>query len=159
MTWWVSFTIDRPVLPWKRLRPLVRASLLRVAQSNDPSPESIRVHSCLSLRFIAAQELHAQAFLLGGYVDRQAGGSLLNKLQRNIQLVSDEKAEKVAPYRARYARWWLVLVDHIGRGRGALERELFDEHVRVQHSWDRLVLLDPADHSRAHDVESSSRPA
>lgn len=158
-TWWVSYTIDRPVLPWKRLKPMVREALVRVAQTNERSPAPVRVHSCLSLRFIAAQELHEQAFVLGGYVDRQAGGWFLNELQRNIQLVSDEKAAKVASYRSRYSRWWLVLVDHVGRGRGALEKELFDQNVRVKHSWDRLVLLDPADHTRAHDVEASHRPA
>jgi len=158
-TWWVSYTITRPVLRWKQLRPLVRDALMAVARSNESSPEPVRVHSCLTLRFILPAEPHEQTFVLGGFIDRQAGGWLLVELQRNIQICSDEKAAKVARYRTRYPRWWLVLVDHIGRGRGALERELFDEHVRVEHSWDRLVLLDPADHTRAHDVESSPRSA
>jgi hypothetical protein len=158
-TWWISYTLSRPALPWKQLRPRVREVLLQIAESGVLSPEPVRVHPCLTLRFVPATEAREQSFLIGGFVDRQAGGWLLSELQRNIQICSDEKAAKVARVRAKYRRWWLVLVDYIGRGRGASERELFEQNVHVEHSWDRLILLDPSDHTRAHDVESSSRTA
>jgi hypothetical protein len=94
-------------------------------------------------------------FVLGGYSDRDAGGWLLAEMERNLTICIGEKSKKIEPYRAKYPDWWLVLVDHIGVGLSNYDRELFSERVRVRHNWDRVVLLDRHDHTRALEVLSS----
>ena len=80
----------------------------------------------------------------------------MHELQRNIQICADGKHRKVAPFRQRYPRWWLVPIDRIGLGASTIEGGLFSGRVCVHHPWDRLVLVSPRDPAQWVDVPSKS---
>ena len=68
---------------------------------------------------------------------------MLEETQKNLRLCIEEKTRKIAPYRHKYPEWWLVLVDRIGYGVEACDEQLFREHLKFEHSWDKIVLLSP----------------
>lgn len=61
---------------------------------------------------------------------------------RNMTAYSEEKAEKVCPFKYKYPEWWLVLVDYIALAREAGEVR---EHFKRPAEWDRIVVLSPTD--------------
>jgi hypothetical protein len=73
-------------------------------------------------------------------------------LVANIQLCSDEKKSKVAPYRARYNVWWLLLVDFIGYGIDAFDRANLKTQTQITHGWDKLIVVCPVDPSNAYEI-------
>jgi hypothetical protein len=48
-------------------------------------------------------------------------------------------------------------VNHVGPQLSDFDRDLFNERVHVAHDWDRVVLIDRFDPSRALDILSSTR--
>ena len=77
---------------------------------------------------------------------------VLSELSTNIPLCIADKTRKIEKVRSRYPEWWLVLTDHIAFRLDDLDRQQFRESVSIAHSWDRVVLLNPADHRDAFEV-------
>jgi hypothetical protein len=154
-SWLVSFRIRRPLEPWKTLEPELRRLLEEFAAQTASRVEPADLGSSLRLRVHPASSPHREMFVLGSYTDRDSGGWLLAEMERNLTLCIRDKTCKIQPYRAKYREWWLVFIDHIGFGLRGYERDVFDERIRVQHDWDRVVLIDPHDHTWAFDVPPS----
>lgn len=154
LSWFVMYQYQRPVPRWRDIAPSVRAVLESIDRTSRAPLETIHILEGFSLQLIQASGSQEERFMLGGYADFDATGWLLADLQHNIQICVDEKSTKIARVRHRYQHWWLVLVDHIGLGGSSLESELFSEHVRVTHNWNRVVLLSPSDHMRARIIDS-----
>ena len=85
--------------------------------------------------------------VLGGFNDHDAGGWVTAETIRNLAMAIAEKTRKIQPFHAKYAQWWLVLIDHIGHG--SFERhelEPYDRTLRASRngrgfiSWTHPVL-------------------
>ena len=48
--------------------------------------------------------------------------------------------------RSKYSEWWLVLIDHIGY-------ETKEALTVPFHDWDKIILIDPQDHTRAFELD------
>ena len=89
---------------------------------------------------------------MAGCSDDESGGWLLAEMETNIRHCASEKAHKIAKVRSKYPEWWLALVDHIGYGLDEFDREMFRDQVSVAHTWDKIVLIDPRDHTRWFEI-------
>lgn len=142
--WFVNFRFRRPVPD----RELVRKHLRRFLSSfRDDAPVAKRSFSLAeSVHFSLhrASSILPYHYVLGGFVDRDAGGWIVPELESNLAIAIQDKASRLEANRARFEEWWLVLVDNIGSGD--------QEKLEVPpHGWDRLILLDPEDPSRAYE--------
>jgi hypothetical protein len=149
--WFVSFRLKRPATMWKVLRPLVASALNDAHLSGRAEPRR-KLADGFTLMLHPYSIAREARFTYGGFVDRDAGGWFVSKIMDNAQHCSDEKTMKVAPFRHRYRRWWLLLVDDIGLGDSTLEGDALTSHPGLRHSWDRVLLLSEKDHTRALDL-------
>ena len=147
-SWFVSYFFSRPLEPWKTLRPKVQRWLAQFRSSAQVEKAEVHIGR-FHVSLVQASECHASLFVLGGYGDHDAGGWLMSELDRNIRLCLQSKTQKIAAHRSKYAEWWLVLVDHIAHGLGNEECRLLAEQPPIPHNWDRVVILDSADVTRA----------
>ena len=78
----------------------------------------------------------------------------MNEVEKNLRLCLSVKERKIAPYRDKYPEWWLVLTDHINYGMDLEDLEVFRVEVMpsIQHAFDKIILIDPRDHSRVFEV-------
>ncbi len=102
----------------------------------------------MELDVFKAQKHRCSFYIPIGYNDQDSGGSLLEKLEKNIAYCANEKWQKIQNVKSRYPVWWLALVDHIGFGLDDFVIELFRERVSIDHEWDKILLIDPRDVSR-----------
>lgn len=151
-SWFVFFRFQRPVEKWKVLRPLFKSALVAFRDGPAQQRKTISIAANFELKVYDASSAHSTFFVLGGCNDRDSGGWLLAEMGKNLQLCIDEKTCKIVSVRHKYPEWWLVLVDHIGYGVDDLEREMFRDQVRVEHDWDKVILLDPRNHHRAFEI-------
>lgn len=152
-SWYIRIRLSRPVEQWKRLQPRLEKGLREFAASSSKQPGPVACGQGVELEVIGlAGTAQANLFLLGSLDDRQACGWLFEELENNIQRCVDEKAKKIAARRQKYPHWWLILVDHIGYALDEEEREMFRDEVVVHHDWDRIILVDPRDHTRYFEV-------
>lgn len=152
-SWFVHFRYGRPVEAWKTLEPKLCAGLSSFMGSSRKGRVIVASGQGFELEvFCRTSNPHASMFVMSGCSDEQSGGWLLSKMETNIRYCASEKARKIARVRPKYSTWWLALVDHIGYGLDDFDREMFREQVSIQHSWDKIILIDPRDHARAFEI-------
>jgi hypothetical protein len=151
-SWYVCYRFRRPVPPWKRLEPRLRAVLRDFRDGSNHERARIDFGDGFHLQLLAAGTLYPTFFVLGGCVDRDSGGWVLPELERNLRICVAEKSRKVSRVRAKYPEWWLLLVDHIGHGLSKVDREQFRQQLRMIHDWDKIILVDPLNPKRAFEL-------
>jgi len=151
-SWFVSFTFKRPVEPWKSLEPKLRQALKTFITAPVKQAGTIAKTQGFELEVFRASKPHATMFVMGGYSDKESGGWVLSEMETNIRHCASEKSRKIANVRQKYKQWWLALVDHIGYSLNEFDREMFREHVSIKHDWDKIILIDPRDHTRCFEI-------
>jgi len=154
-TWGVFYRFSRPVERWKSLRPKVAAALEEYARSHAPNRHFANLAPSFQMSLSRYPVLKPTRFFIMGDADEDSGGSLIPIMETNIAHCISEKTAKVAPYRDRYARWWLVLVDGVGFSFDAPERDLFTQQVRLTHDWERTIVASYSNPSLFIDVRSA----
>jgi hypothetical protein len=152
-SWFVHYRFGRPKPAWNDLKLQLDALLKPFMLSTDPQPFQVKLSANFKIEISPSSLPWATFFVLGGYVDKQSGGWLVDEIDANLKHCIIEKTAKIASHRAKYPEWWLVLPDRIGRGLGRFSQKQFLEYVTVlPGSFDRIILLDPQDASRAFQV-------
>lgn len=118
----------------------------------NPQPLETTLPSGIELSLFRAPGLQPSLFGAAGHTDQQSGGFLIGDMEANIRLCVAEKTKKVAAYRHRYAKWWLVMPDYISYGLTDFEQKTFRDQVSIEHDFDKVVLLKPRDASRAFEI-------
>lgn len=156
-SWFVHYTVRRPLPPWDVLRPAIRQHLIAFRDDRSAGRSTtITVADCIQIELIRASKGHATCFVSGGYSDDDSGGMVFEETQKHLRLCIDEKTLKIAHVRCKYPEWWLILVDRIGYGVNDCDRQLFHKHLGIKHSWDKVILLSPLNHRSAFEIQSVS---
>jgi hypothetical protein len=151
-SWFVFFDFSRPVETWKTLKPLVRNQLIAFRDGPEHKRSQFQITSTYRLDVFPASTIHPTFFLLGGCSDDDSGGLVLREIEKSMKLCIAEKTRKIAPVRHKYSEWWLVLIDQVGFGLDDFDRKCFKDQVKVEHSWNKVVLLNPWNHTRALEI-------
>lgn len=151
-SWFVFYSFRRPLEDWTLLESKIRMTLLSFMKSPSRDNAEWKLGDRFKLRVARASNLHATFYVMGGYSDREAGGWVLAEMEKNLRICITEKTHKISAVRTKYPEWWLVLADHIGYGLDEYDRQLFRETVPLSHTWDKIILIDPRDHTRAFEI-------
>jgi hypothetical protein len=146
VSWYVSYSFKRPQLTkdWKKVaREKLQPFQLAAIQGAEGV---IEIDQNFRLRLIRRCEPGPLAFILAGFSDFNSGGWLIHELEKNLTLCIEEKATKIAPIRARYPEWWLVLVDFVSNGT--------PEPAQVKHHWDKVLVVHPSNCAIAYEVKT-----
>jgi hypothetical protein len=152
--WYACIDFCRPLEEWTMLRPLIDAALLSFMANPERRQTTVQITPNFAIDLLKSGKDHGSFFVLGASSDNDSGGWVMAEVERNLRLCIEEKEGKIAPYRARYRTWWLVLADHIDYSMDPEDRDTFRAEIMptIQHSFDRIVLLDPRDHRRAFEA-------
>lgn len=142
-SWLVHYQFRRPLQPLKQVKKELRKTLTDFREI-QPRRTELRILDHFKVVLMPANKPYPYRFIPGGFSDRDAGGFLGHKLQKNIQHCIDEKTAIIAKVRARYPEWWLILVDQIGDG----ERE----SVNIRHAWDKVILINPRNPEAGYEI-------
>lgn len=151
-SWLLFFRFSRTIESWKTLEPTLREALTTFSQSSNKQKGNIAKAKGFEMEVIQAHNPYTTLFVMGGFHDKDADGMLLYKMEQNIQYCVNEKSQKIERVRAKYSNWWLALVDSIGYSLNDFERELFRDKVSIQHNWDKIILIDPRDHTNYFEI-------
>ena len=151
-SWFVHYQFTRPLPTWNVLRPVLKPALLTFMAHAHSQPLDCEIVPGFRLKLWPATTVRQTFYLFGGYSDRQTTGYVIHEIEVNLRLCIEEKTRKVAAMRHKYPEWWLVLPDHIGWGLDEFDQESFRKQVSLIHSFDRVILLDPRDHTRAFKI-------
>jgi hypothetical protein len=151
-SWWVRVRIQRPLPKWHHIEPEARAYLHRVQRQQAEVYPVHRIGGTVEIQAFNRSTPAKDAFTLGIVSDSDSGGWVIESLERNLRLCIEEKTAKVASFRSQYPEWWLVLVDHVAYGLDSFDLAQFRKSVRVPHTWDRVVIVNPLDHTHYFEI-------
>jgi hypothetical protein len=156
--WYVGYDFKRPVESWKVLRPVLDRALQEFYMSPIRQRMKLKLTRHFSIDFVPASIDRGSFFLLGANMDYDSGGWVVAELERNLRICIAEKERKISTFRSRYPAWWLVLEDRIDYAVDSEDRPRFKSEVmsRIEHTFDRIVLLDPRDYRRAFEVSQET---
>ena len=151
-SWFIFLRFKRPMESWRTLEPRIQKGLQSFMQSATKQKGSVVKGKGFELDVFRASKQHATMFVMGGCRDRDSGGWVVSEMETNIRYCASVKSRKIANVRSKYGHWWLALVDHIGQGLDSFEREAFRNQVSIEHSWDKILIIDPSDHTRWFEI-------
>jgi hypothetical protein len=86
-------------------------------------------------------------------MDYDSGGWVLAEVERNLRLCIQQKTEKRNKNAKQdYPEWWLILADQIGYGLDSYDRESFREQFSFQNDWNKIILINPLNHTHAFEL-------
>ncbi|UEB94638.1 hypothetical protein LIS66_19965 [Pseudomonas sp. HN2] len=152
-SWWVCYTVRRPIKGYKDIPRLLKKALLEFRDHPRDGEQKIAVVEGFSVKLVPAEIVHDLEFVFASASDRDSAGWLLDMMEKNLQLCIDEKSKKIDKVRANYQTWWLVLVDMIGWGLSEFDQELFRDSVSIEkRDWAKIILIDPHDPGRYFEI-------
>lgn len=152
-SWFVSYDFSRPIVPWRTLKPKVKTLLSDFVLAPEATPTVHTIEPSFRIEIAPSSLAFDTYFVIGGYMDTQAGGWVLSEMIRNIEIAVTEKTTKVAAYRTKYAEWWLALVNRIGVGLlDASDIAEIRKLAPAAPEWNKVLIIDPADHARSFEL-------
>ncbi len=152
VSWFIYYTLKRPIPAWGELQTNLRKYLLDFKNSPPDQTSHAAVIEGLEIELHRASDVHATFFLLGSHCDDDSGGWVFGETQKNLRICIAEKTAKIAPVRHKYPEWWLILIDRIGFGVDECDQDLFRKHLNMKHDWNKVILLNPLDPRFAFEV-------
>lgn len=152
-SWYVFYTFSRPLPAWKELKCQLDTLLKPFMAVSGPEPFEAKIGDNFTIDVRPSGISRPTFFVPGGYIDEEAGGWLIEEIDRNLQHCITEKSNKIAMHRAKYKEWWLLLIDHIGYGLDEFDRKIFREQVIIKPCvFDKIILIDPRDASHFYEA-------
>jgi len=151
-SWYVVYSFRRPLPSWDELANALRVELTAFRDNAEHQPTSRTIATGFRVRLFRAGRPYPDFFVFGGYTDGDSGGFVLSELDRNIRICIAEKTKKISRVRERYPHWWLVLVDHVGYGLSGSDREQLRQLVQLDHSWNKIILVNPLDATQGYEL-------
>lgn len=158
-SWFIGYRFARPAPSWSRIEHAVRQWVEEVRATSPTGYVDCDVIPRFHLNATPATNAHDQEFLLGGYVDRDAGGFVVASLIENIPHCVAEKEAKIVARRAKYDVWWLCLVDQIAHGLDEHDRAQIEQWLRFSSSFDRIVLVNSTRPANSYSLNCRRVPA
>lgn len=147
-SFWVSFRFRRPHPKWRTLKYQIREILLSIPDLKNDTNMTFEFGRNFKIEIRPTDFPKKHRFVLANYTDHDSGGWVLAEMKKNIECCIDEKTKKIAPYKSKYAEWWLILIDFIGYGLNEADQYAFRQSIQIPHSWDKVILIDPRNHLR-----------
>lgn len=153
VTWYVSYSIRRPIPSKKEIETQVRRTLQEFASVPRVGEEFRLQIGRVRIKLFPRTQALDRMFVVASAIDHDEGGFVVADLVRNLPICIADKTAKIAKRRSRYPVWWLVLVDQIGYGDlNASEIQSLKELVARPAEWDRIVLVSPVSVKHAFDI-------
>ncbi|MBL4568051.1 MAG: hypothetical protein JKY85_08665, partial [Porticoccus sp.] len=111
----VSIRYSRPVGNIKNRIKQIEGVLIDHLNTLDQT-RKYKICDEISITIFPSSTRFESPYTLGSMTDLNRGGFVVSEVYKNLQIVLQEKIDKVAPYKEKYEVWWLILVDHIGYG-------------------------------------------
>lgn len=150
--WFIGMHFERPIEKWEKLAPKI-TDALNVIEKVEPSVITrYYISDTFEIDAIPASALYDTMFRMGASSDGDSGGFVLSEIEKNLQLIITEKTKKIEKHKTKYNVWWLILTDHIGYGLDEHDRKQFRQHIKLKHTWSRIVLINPLNINSYFDI-------
>ncbi len=150
--WWLSLRYRRPAPQWRALEPVARRFLEEIRDGVLIGRHTRQLGDNVEMSAIPRVGSGDAMFRVLVDSDGDRGGMVVDEVERNLRLCIDDKTQKTEAFRHLYPIWWLLFVDHVAFGLSEYDWAQFDSAIRITHTWDKVILVNPFDPTRFHEL-------
>jgi|6_EtaG_2_1085325.scaffolds.fasta_scaffold00038_62 hypothetical protein len=144
-TFWVAVQYSRPYNEsFRDIKKEIRNRLSDFLNNPPQLPTNLSINSSLTLRIHKAPLKQGRVFIFALDHDNDRGGWVIDLFQKNVNLTIEEKELKINPYRSRYTKWWLLLVDSIRLPAGKEDLNDYNKVFPDKKSFEKVIVLNPS---------------
>lgn len=140
-SWFVLYDFRRPID--KKAAKHLEKELSRFKNSPTRHAQEQDVCQGVKIEYVKTSKPGKYFFVLGGYMDIDAGGWMTYEMLKSVQESLDIKAEKALKCYSRYPEWWIIMVNHIDPTFNLDDLAEVRRNLQVPSVWHRMILLDP----------------
>lgn len=139
--YWLQVKYKRPLGNNKDVKKGLNNFITAFEKNGENYPFEQMVASNVFIKVIAKANNTAQKYSLGGFIDRDSGGWVVDMYIQEIKECMDEKEKKINPYISKYSQWWLILVDHLGC-MSPYDIEKTKNGLVKNSCWQKVIVID-----------------
>lgn len=148
-SWYLIYRFRRPLEDWKNISRKL-TNILKETETTQPNTKTDHdLGNGFTVSLVPVPVPKATMFRIGIVSDHEAGGWVLEEMEKNLTLCIEEKTAKIQKVKSKYPEWWLIFVDHIGYGLEPDEWKLIRSRVLPPNDWQKIILVSPIDHTSA----------
>lgn len=115
-TYGVFYEFSRPIPSRRALERELKVELDQFLSGARDVTRRRKLPCGIGLRLVELGKWKGAPFKLSGIMDSQRGGWVVQQLGVALAHALREKDAKVKPFKEKYPRWWLVLIDEVSWG-------------------------------------------
>ena len=138
----VNIEFSRPIPSSKEVVKKIK-STLDEHLNKITETRSYQITKNVKIEVFPASNRLSSPFNLGIQSDNDSGGFVVGNIYESLKLIVAEKHRKIEPYRNRYNRWWLALVDYIGFGIDQNDVSQLKETLDFSYAFERIIFISP----------------
>jgi hypothetical protein len=150
-SYFVNYKFERPVTFNAQVKKLVCAKLQAV--NGVKGATKIFEENGLSVEIVSASKPLEKRFNVNESDDQQAVLWEIDLSERSLKWAIEEKENRTKGNRPKHPTWWLILVDYIGFLK--FDAESKPSPGAIQHTFDRVIVIDPIAGHSSWDYHSS----
>ena len=144
-SYWVHFKYKRPFSSsLKSSKKDLKIALSNfINQEVSVYPCRIKINPEFYIEIDRSSSVEGRVFRLGGSIDRNAGGWVMQTYIENIRHCIQVKSTKIYHNIQKYDEWWLYLVDYLKLGLDLQDIEQIISLVGSTGNFHKVVVLSP----------------
>jgi hypothetical protein len=151
-SWFLGVDFVRPIPEWSLLKNRLLEFLNQVKLSQPEKLFRYPLMDNFELDIIQASSPLETMFAMGASSDGDSGGFILSEMEKNLKIILPKKYKKIEKHKSKYSQWWLLLPNYIGYGMSDRDREQWNQYIRLEYDWDRVVIFNPLNISNWMDI-------
>lgn len=144
-SFFVFVDYERPLIKQMReIKHEMKKVLHEFLQSKETLPLELHVIENLKLWIYPSMPNNGWVFRVGGSVDGDGGGWVIQAYIENIRHCIATKSSKIKKYKSSFGHWWLYLVDYMNLG---LDNNVIQEVIKAISDlgeFEKIVIIDRA---------------
>jgi hypothetical protein len=139
----VFYMFGRPLPKKRAIARELKIALDAFLEGDRDFSQRVTLPCGIRLRFFDYRKWMGTPFRHSGAMDDQSGGWVVGKLATSLSHALTEKETKVLPFKAKYHKWWLILVDHVSWGTDENDRRQLRLTGPFRHTFDKVYIVNP----------------
>lgn len=155
-SWYVNLSLNTVPISstdswyWKkRIAPKIKAKLAEFSNSKTDNGSIWIYEDEFEINLYRTSKSPTR-FIAGVAHEGNRGGWVAVEIEKNVARCVEKKSKSAIDQKHKYPEWWLVLIDNIAYGRDP--GVAWDKNILRPDVWDRIVLVDPTDHTHAFRI-------
>ncbi|MFO7881941.1 MAG: hypothetical protein R6U52_05345 [Kosmotogaceae bacterium] len=117
--------------------------VLKEHLNNLDKKKKYNIDDKIEIDLFPSSKRFSSLYVLGFLSDRDSGGFIVSEIYNNLDIIIQEKQDKIAPFLSKYKEWWLIVIDRVSFGLTEYDFNQLRDLPRIESLFNKTVIISP----------------